>query len=395
MPELARAHILGTGSFLPNEPVPNERLEAVLGCVGGRPSRARHRILKQSGILARHYAIDPETGRSTHTNAELTSAAIRELARASGLGLADIDCLACGTSSPDQLIPNHALMVHGELGNPRCEVVATTGTCLAGLTALKYAAMSVACGQARAAVATGSELSSSVMRASNFPRREHAPAEPALEELERDPLLAFGQDFLRWMLSDGAGAFLLGRREASRTGLSLAIEWIEIVSFANELEPCMYWGAEKAADGAFTGWRAAASIEDAVRRGMLNLTQDTRLLGREIARRSVVQGLGIVRERHPMEPAGIDWFLPHYSSEFFRQQVFDGLREIDFELPYERWFTNLATKGNTGSASIYVMLDELFRSGRLRAGQRILCLVPESARFSVGYFLLTVTGTAG
>ena len=134
------------------------------------------------------------------------------------------------------------------------------------------------------------------------------------------------------------------------------------------------------------------SVEDAVQRGMLNLTQDTRLLGREITRCTVVEGFGIARERHPILPSQVDWLLPHYSSEFFRQPVYDSFREIDFEVPFERWFTNLTSKGNTGSASIYIMLDELFRSGRLAVGQKILCFVPESARFSAGYMLLSVEG---
>jgi len=188
---------------------------------------------------------------------------------------------------------------------------------------------------------------------------------------------------------------LIGPRAASHERLSLAIDWIEIVSFAQELEPCMYWGAEKRADGAFVGWRATASIEEAVQRGMLNLTQDTRLLGREIARYMVSKGFDVVRRRHPLLPSQVDWLLPHYSSEFFRQIFYDHLRELDFEIPFERWFTNLTTRGNTGSASIYIMLDELFHSGRLAPGQKILCFVPESARFSVGYVLLTVVGPEG
>jgi 3-oxoacyl-[acyl-carrier-protein] synthase-3 len=93
--------------------------------------------------------------------------------------------------------------------------------------------------------------------------------------------------------------------------------------------------------------------------------------------------------------AYLDWYVPHYSSEYFRQPVYDKLRAMDFEIPFERWFTNLATKGNTGSASIYIMLDELYRSGRLAPGQKILCFVPESARFSAGYMLLTVVGSEG
>jgi 3-oxoacyl-[acyl-carrier-protein] synthase-3 len=63
---------------------------------------------------------------------------------------------------------------------------------------------------------------------------------------------------------------------------------------------------------------------------------------------------------------------------------------IGFSIPSERWFTNLAWKGNTGSASIFVILEELFHSDRLREGQKLLCFIPESGRFSMAYLLLTV-----
>jgi len=51
---------------------------------------------------------------------------------------------------------------------------------------------------------------------------------------------------------------------------------------------------------------------------------------------------------------------------------------------------NLTYKGNTGSASIYVMMEELFHSDKLREGDKILCYIPESGRFSIAYMLLTV-----
>ncbi|MFN0304153.1 MAG: 3-oxoacyl-[acyl-carrier-protein] synthase III C-terminal domain-containing protein, partial [Burkholderiales bacterium] len=85
-----------------------------------------------------------------------------------------------------------------------------------------------------------------------------------------------------------------------------------------------------------------------------------------------------------------DWFLPHYSSAYFRPGLAKTLTSIDFHIPDERWFTNLTSVGNVGSASMYLMLEELLYSGRLRRGQRILCFVPESARFSVYFMLLTV-----
>ena len=63
---------------------------------------------------------------------------------------------------------------------------------------------------------------------------------------------------------------------------------------------------------------------------------------------------------------------------------------MDFEIPYEKWFTNLTNFGNTGSASIYIILEELFNSGKLKKGEKILCYVPESGRFSTAFFSLEV-----
>jgi 3-oxoacyl-[acyl-carrier-protein] synthase-3 len=43
-----------------------------------------------------------------------------------------------------------------------------------------------------------------------------------------------------------------------------------------------------------------------------------------------------------------------------------------------------------GAASIYFMVHELFQAGNLQKGQRLLLLVPESARFSYMFAMLTV-----
>ena len=48
-------------AFLPNAPVGNDEMEAVLGMAGDVPSRVRRMILRSNGILSRHYAINPET----------------------------------------------------------------------------------------------------------------------------------------------------------------------------------------------------------------------------------------------------------------------------------------------------------------------------------------------
>ncbi len=379
------AYITDLAAFLPNAPVDNRSMENILGMIGGAPSRTRSIVLRKNRIRERYYAIDPATGRVTHTNAQLTAEAVRRLKPYAGFTPADIECLACGTSSPDQLLPGHGLMVHGELSSAPCEVVTTAGICLSGIGAVKYAAMNVALGLVRNAVATGSELASTYMRAGMF-RNAQTESETALEAR---PILAFQADFLRWMLSDGAGAaFLSGTPPAEKQ--ALRIDWIDLLSYANELETCMYSGAVKNADGSLTGWRSFDSLPDAVSSDAFLTQQDVNLLNREIIKTAVDRALSRVVARHGIVPTDVDWFLPHYSSDFFREPLRRRMEETGFPIPPGRWFSNLVTKGNTGSASIFILLEELFHSGRLRKGERLLCMIPESGRFSMAYMLLTV-----
>lgn len=377
-------YINRVSAFLPHDPVCNEEMEQRLGMVGDKPSRARKIILRSNGIRSRHYAIDPTTLAPSFSNAQLSAEAIRGLCDES-MPLERIDCLVASSSQPDQMMPNHAVMVHGELGNPACEVVATSGICLCGMTALKYAWMSVALGQSEDAVACGSEVASNLMRASNF----NAEYEQRAEQLAKQPELAFEKDFLRWMLSDGAGAVRLSR-QPNKSGLSLRIDWLDILSFANELPACMYAGADYK-NGKLKSW-SRYSVQERNARSVLAVKQDVKLLNENIVKYTVVKALRKIMHKRDLQADKIDHFLPHYSSEFFRERLADGMREVGLEIPYERWFTNLTSKGNTGSASIFIILEELFNSGRLRAGETLLCYVPESGRFSSAFMQLTVVG---
>jgi 3-oxoacyl-[acyl-carrier-protein] synthase-3 len=378
-------YITNTAAFLPNKPVANDRIESVLGMVGGRPSRARRLVLRSNGIKQRYYAIDPATGEPSYTNAEMTAITIRALF-ASEAELDRIECLVTGTSMPDQIMPSHGVMVHGELRNGPCEVISTAGICLSGMSALKYAYLGVKSGEYDRVVSTGSELASPILRAKNF----ESESLQKLESLKKRPEIAFEKDFLRWMLSDGAGAFLLESSPVQRTDQPVfEIEWIEICSYANELTTCMYAGAEKREDGSLKGWQLFDQHE-LIDHSVLTIKQDVKLLNENIVPVTVRRTLEKVIRKTGIQADEIDYFLPHISSMFFYEKVYEALVEMDFMIPKERWFTNLATKGNTGAASIYIMLDELAKSGRLKRGDRLLCFVPESGRFSSSFMLLNV-----
>ena len=352
---LKNVYLNRTAAFLPNTPVGNDAIEAVLGMAGELPSRVRRMILRSNGIQTRHYAIDPDSRRATHTNAELAAEAVRRLF-AQGIKPEDITSLSCATSYPDQTMPGHGVMVHGLLEMPSCEVLSM------------------------AAVAVASENASAVMRGEVF---QHETDHKKLENAS--PEIGFEKDFLRWMLSDGAGAAYLSDRPNS-DGLSLKIRWIELLSYANEMPPCMYAGAEFR-DGVFEGWKHA-DPEYSRRHSLMAVKQDVKLLNENIVRYTVEKPLAQIAAKHGIRADEIDWFLPHYSSGFFRDRLSDGLKNIGFEIPQEKWFTNLYTKGNTGSASIYIILEEFMRTFPLERGQKVLCYVPESGRFSTCFMLL-------
>ena len=366
--------------FLPGDPVSNDEMEQYLGFVDGRRSKAKAVILRNNKITNRYYS-KTKDGLSTHTNAELTVEAIKGLCT-DGFTLNDIELLTSGTTSPDQILPGHGVMVHGLLKTKPIEAISFSGSCCSGMNALKYAYMSVLTGNTNNAVTTGSEKLSTWMSAQNF--EEEAQK---LKEVEAEPILAFEKDFLRWMLSDGAAAALLSNKP-NANGLSLKIEWIEICSFANEVDACMYVGAEKDAEGNLHGW-SEYKPKEWLEKSIFAMKQDARMLDKYIAQLGTKKYVELFK-KHNVDPHSIDWFLPHISSEYFRSKVDDEMKKYGVQLPQEKWFVNLTKVGNMGSASIFIALEELMNSGKLQKGQKIALTVPESARFSYANALLTV-----
>ncbi len=358
-------------------------MESVLGEINGRPSRAKNLILRSNKIKSRHYAIDPQTGEASHSNTELTAEAIRKL-QDMGCNLDKLPLLACGTTLPDQIMPNHALMVQGKLQLPSCEAVATSGICLSGMMALKYVYLAIKAGEHANGIATGSENVSSLMRGHLF-QEESKTGKNQLKQIKKE--IAFEKDFLRWMLSDGAGAVWISDRPL-KTGLSLRIDWIRQTSFAGELPTCMYAGANREESGKLNGWRTF-SPQAWMDQSVFAIKQEVKLLNEKIIEYTVTKPLQALVDEGMVDGAQLDWFLPHYSSGYFRDKVYDGIVQAGCDIPQKKWFTNLSTKGNTGAASIFIILDELFHSGKLKKGEKLLCYIPESGRFSTAFMHLT------
>ena len=379
---IKEVYINNTSAFFPNDPVSNDEMEDYLGYINATPSRSKAIVLRNNGIKRRFYALTKE-GTATHSNAQMTALAVKALFNNNPADIKSIELLSCGTSSPDQMMPSHAVMVHGWLPDAKSfEVVSPSGVCCAGMHAFKYAYLATKAGDVQQSVATGSERFSISLVSSNFEDEAQR-----LKELSEDPYIGFEKEFLRWMLSDGAAAFLISNKK-NETGISLRVDWIEGFSYANELAPCMYMGCEKLKDGTLKSY-LDYSPHELMAQSILSIKQDVKLLSKNIVPYGGV-GLKIALDKHGIKSEEIDYFLPHMSSEFFKDKIFQQLIVNETGITYDKWFVNLSQVGNVGAASVYLMVDELFHSGKLKAGDKILLLVPESARFSYMYSLLTV-----
>ena len=376
---MSEVYITKSSKFLPNNPISNDEMENMLGLINDETSKARRIVLRNNGIKNRFYAID-ENGNPTHSNADLTFLAIKGLFD-DQFTSQNVELLSCGTSTPDLLLPSHAAMVHGLLQNRSVELNSSSGVCNAGMNALKFGYLSVKSGNTNNAICTGSERVSTWMLADKFENEI-----VNLKKLEEQPIVAFKKDFLRWMLSDGAGAFLLENQPSGN--ISLKIEWMEAFSYAYELETCMYAGGDKLADGSIKPWSDYKSSEW-LSESVFAIKQDVKLLDAHILQKGALS-MKAALDKNNIGADQVTYFLPHVSSHYFVKGLYNALKDQNIEIPMERWFMNLKHVGNVGSASIYLMLEELMNSGNLKKGDKILLSVPESGRFSYSYAYLTV-----
>lgn len=365
------AYITSTGAFLPGPPVPNEEIEAILGLVAGQPSRLKAKILKANGIVTRHYAID-RWHDTTHSVTDMGAAAARRCTARSPLPVNSIGMLSCATTQGDMVVPGFASMVQAELGIPEVELHTAHGICSSSTMAIKAAANTLRLGDQTSALVVVSELASRLFKNTRY------EAAGGAERLD------FNAEFLRFMLSDGAGALLL---EAEPRGECLRIDWIRSFSHADAFPVCMGIGTPSDRADKRT-WQDFATYAQAEAAGALLIRQDVRLL--ENAVKLGVDGALRLIEEGLLDTGRLDHLLCHYSSHHFRGKIFDMLDMAGARIDDDKWYTNLYTRGNTGCASILIMLDDFLQERRAKVGDTILCMVPESGRFNCAYMHLTM-----
>ena len=358
------AYITATGSFLPGEPVENHAIGQFLGSIEGE-ELVRRQVLAVNGIRTRHYALDSNQN-ETFDVYELAALAAQACLDGN-LPRRPISYLSAGTTHAPFSGPGISSILHSQLAGRNLvagsvEINSNSGICTASATAMVNAVRSIKAGSHDSALCIGTEQSTQALKSSAF--RVIRDTEMMEQDLKRSKW--FMSVFLRFMLSDGAGAWLV-ESNPPEDRACFRVNWTYARSYAHEAPLCMHYDNRTA-----------------------RLSQDVDILSKYLlacAEKFVVDALATHQER--LEDYQV--ILPHLSSYYFlgrMERLIKGLCREKSAVP--RWWTNLSTAGNTGAASIFVMLDHFARTQSPQIGERILLFIPESGQFNFVMISLTL-----
>jgi 3-oxoacyl-[acyl-carrier-protein] synthase-3 len=345
---MPRAVIRSTGSFLPGDPITNDQLA---GLVGALPAD----ILQGIQVERRHWMVDPATGEHLVNNSEMAVAAVRQALDAADLDAADVDLILLSTASPDYLLPPLVTFVQESLGLERCTTMEIRSGCAGAVEALDVARLYLERGVHRNAVVVGSEAISPLLV-------------PVF--LGKDPDEIRLRDRMNpYNFGDGAAAIVLGVGEDDERGVRAAA----IASVGGKHKPGMQ----------IIGGGTHAPIHEQLKaKRLVDLQVDVVESGR-FTPHVLTEGLTAVLRSAGMSAEEIDLcIIPEGNAGYMVKELkAAGLLTPEWVALEGKIYENLTDVGATGSAAVPLALDDAWRTGRLKQGDRVMLLAIETSKW--------------
>jgi 3-oxoacyl-[acyl-carrier-protein] synthase-3 len=311
--------IAGTGSYLPERVMTNKDLEKLVDTTD-------EWILTRTGISERHIAAEDET--TSDMAAEACKAALSD----SGVSPEDVDVIVCATMSPDRLMPSTACLTQHKIGAKNAFCFDVAAACSGFLYALKTAEGLLATNNYKTALVVGAEKMSAF-----------------IDWEDRGTCVLFG---------DGAGAVVLKVAEdTDEASGGLLSSVLKADGEYSELLTVPAGGAETPS--------SVASLNDRLHYlkmgGNTVFKHAVRCMGS--AAKEAIASAGLTKE-------DIDCVIPHQANMRIISAIAD---RIDVSL--DKFHNNLNKVGNTTAASVPLALDEAFKCGRVKKGDKVLFVV--------------------
>ncbi len=309
--------ILGVGSAVPQRVLTNRDLEGMIDTTD-------EWIVQRTGVRERRI-VEPDDPTPT---IRLATAALRKALAEAAIEPASLDLIIIGTVSGEMLCPSTACRVAANVGAIPAAAMDLIGACCGFIYGMNLAESLIACGRYQRIVVIGADIMSRISQ---------------YTDADRGTCILFG---------DAAGAVILGPSDDPRKGC---------------ITQTMY-GDGRAWDLLYIPHRDTDHPEgtDVSDKPVGKL----QMKGRDVFKFAVSRFADVVGET--LEKANVavedvDMFIPHQSN----LRIIEAARKR-FGIPEEKVYVNIDRYGNSSSGSVPLCLDELWKSGRVKRGDKIM-----------------------
>jgi len=309
---MIRARIISTGSYVPPRVLTNAELEKMV-------DTSDEWIVSRSGIRERRIV-----ERDVATSDLATQAALKALEMA-GLSAEDLDFIITGTNSPDMFFPCTSCVLQAKIGAKKAAGFDILAGCTSFIHTLSLADKFIKENPKRKVMVLGAEIMSKIT-----------------DWKDRGTCVLFG---------DGAGAVILTGEEGDRGILSTHLH------SDGSLGELLYMPG---------GGSANPPTHETIDRNLHCIKMAGNQLFK-VAVRALAEVSQEALDFNGLKSRDIDFMIPHQANT----RIIEAAAKL-VNFPMDKVYLNIERFGNTSSATIPIALDEMNRSGKLKAGNLIL-----------------------
>jgi len=362
--------IIGTGSFLPGKAISIDEVDSYLGELTDAPKKIQSWLQRMKLLMKEmlevesyFYAIDPITREFTEDNITMSIKAAEKALKMANIQAGDIEFIAYGSAHQDQM-PTASVRIQEALGIDKCGEISIHANCTSAYKAFLVAYDFVKSGRYKNALVISSSMSSSELRA----------------EYYNQPIVKKEELFLRYFLSDGAGAVILAADDSNRNGLYVESVFIESVggkkpSAMKNLRPA-FWMNPK----------------DEFEKGYHHLSQmfqdELKKNFHEPEGTVFINGLKRMFEKFPVDVSSIKYFQINFPSKHISELIIEECETLG--ISKSTLYTKMSSMGYVGPPMVFICLDKIFSEEDLNTGDRIVSFVTEVSKFMQAGFTLAV-----
>ncbi|HSH52271.1 MAG TPA: hypothetical protein VK982_11170 [Bacteroidales bacterium] len=360
--------ITGTGSYLPGKPATIDEVDTYLGELTEAPKKLQKWMQRMKELMREmlevkhyHFAIDPETREFTDDNITMSVKAAKKALEAAGLKTGDIDLIVYGSAHQDQM-PTTSVRIQEALNIEQCGEMGIHANCTSAYKALLVASDFIKSGRYKKALVLSSNMSSSELLAGYY----------------NQPLVKKEELFLRYFLSDGAGALILQADNEKKNGLYVEENYMESVggkkpSAMFNKRPAYWMNPQQEYE---LGYHHLSQM----------FNEQLRTHFHDNDGSVFIKGLKRMLQKYPVDLSQLKYFQVNFPSKHISELIMDECEALGIDK--NTLYTKMSDMGYAGPPMAFISINKIVSEETIQSNDIILSFVTEVSKFmQAGYIL--------